>query len=226
MTKVKGLQPIYTSLSKILILCTIPSDKSRTTNSYYNNGNNRFWKVICEYLGISVPDFYNKKLQILKDNDIAVWDLIDTCDIEGSQDSTIENPTYNNIQDLLNKTDIKLILLNGKTAFKMYEENFKDLPVEYMLMPSTSSQNATFDKQIWIDALSLVDYYYREDAVKYYVKLAKRSNSPLYETIETNSGFAIKFDDSWLLPKAAVESGVTIESLRKALIIAIKQGKL
>ncbi len=224
MTKVKGLQPIFTSLSKILILGTIPSDKSRTSGHYYDHNGNRFWEVICKYSGVPIPNDYEEKVKILLDNDIAVWDLIDTCEIEGSKDSTIKNPVYNNIQDLLNKTDIKLILLNGKSAYKMYEENFKDLPVEYMLMQSTSSQNASLDKQKWIDAISLVDYYVREDAVKYYVKVA--GDSPLYETVKTNSGINYKFDENWSLPKAAVESGVSVASLRKALIAAIKHGKL
>ena len=129
----------------------------------------------------------------------------------------------------MNLTDTKFITETAKMPMQKYPscvENFKDLPVEYVLMPSTSSQNATFDNQKWIDALSLVDYYVLEDAVKYYMKLAKQSNSPLYETIKTDSGIKYEFDESWLLPKAAVESGVTIESLIKALNIAIKQGKL
>ena len=226
MATVKGLAPIYTSLSKILILGTIPSEKSRESSYYYNNNSNRFWKVISEWLEIPMPSNYDSKLQVLKENNIAVWDLIDTCEIDGSDDSTIKNPTFNNLQDLLDKTEIKLVLLNGKNAFETYEKNFKDLPVEYMLMPSTSSRNATFDKQKWIDALSLVDYYVREDAVKYYIKLAEKSNSPLYETVKTEDGIIYKFDDSWLLPRAAVESSVTISSLKEALLIAIKHGKL
>ena len=99
MTIEKGLLPIYTPNSRILILGTLPSQTSRASNSYYANNGNKFWKVICEYLGVPVPDNYEQRIQILNKNDIAVWDLIDTCEIEGSKDSTINNPVINNLQD-------------------------------------------------------------------------------------------------------------------------------
>ncbi len=223
MTIEKGLLPIYTPNSRILILGTLPSQTSRASNSYYANNGNKFWKVICEYLGVPVPDNYEQRIQILNKNDIAVWDLIDTCEIEGSKDSTINNPVFNNLQDLLNKTNIELIILNGKTAFEMYEKNFKELPIYYKLVPSTSPINATFDKYQWFDTLAITEDKY-ERAVQYYIKL-KRS-STLYKTVQTNAGKTYTFDENYGIGRTCVELGVRRDLLKEALIKNIKQGKL
>ncbi len=227
MTKVKGLQPIFTSSSKILILGTFPSEKSRESGHYYDHNGNRFWKVICDHFRVPIPNDYEEKEKLLKDNDIAVWDLIDTCEIDGSKNSTIKNPKYNDIQELLNKTDIKHILLNGRDAFEMYEQNFKSLLVRYTLLPNTSRGNfeKNFDKDKWFNSLWLVNYYYRENEVERYVKSMNNNKSPFYETIRTNSGTTYKFDNYWV-SRIAVENGVSIKSLTAALLIAIENGIL
>lgn len=223
MTTVKGLSPIFNPNSKILILGTIPSQASRETNTYYANNSNRFWKVICEYLGAAIPDTYDQKIQLLNQHNIAVWDLIDACEIEGSKDSTIQNPIFNNLQDLLNKTNIELILLNGKTALEMYEKNFKELPVYYKVVPSTSSVNATFDKYQWFDALAISDDRYNH-AVKYYIKL--KSGSSLYRTVKTDIETTYIFDENYGIGRTCVDLGVRRDILHEALIKEIKRGKL
>lgn len=97
MQTAKGLSPLYTPNSKILILGTLPSQTSRETQKYYANNSNRFWKIICEFFGVAVPDTYDQRIQMLNSHNIAVWDLIDTCEIEGSKDSTITNPEFNDL---------------------------------------------------------------------------------------------------------------------------------
>lgn len=223
MTTAKGLLPIYTPNSKVLILGTLPSQTSRASNSYYANNGNKFWKVICEYLGVSTPDSYEQRIQLLNANNIAVWDLISTCEIEGSKDSTITNPIFNNLQDLLNKTNIELILLNGNTAFEMYEKNFKGLPVYYKLVPSTSPINASFDKNQWFDTLAITGDKY-ERAVQHYIKLM--GSNALYKAVQTNAETTYTFDENYGIGRTCVDLGVRRDLLKEALIKKIKQGKL
>ena len=223
MTSAKGLSPIYTPDSKILILGTLPSQTSRANNAYYANNGNKFWKVICEYLCVTIPDTYEQKVQLLNENNIAVWDLISTCEIEGSKDSTINNPVFNDLQDLLNKTNIELILLNGKTAFEMYEKNFKDLPVYYKLVPSTSPINASFDKNQWFEALLITEEKYQR-GIKHYVKLM--GNSALYKTDVTPTNTKYILNENYGIARTCVELGLNREILKEALIKEIKKGKL
>lgn len=195
MAREKGLPPIYTAESKVLILGTFPSAKSRKEGIYYaeswqeywkwkeknklqddseidffenvatNFNGNKFWKVIYHYIGLTqwkneliVPE-WDKQKAVLDKCKIAVWDLFKECDIDGSKDSTIKNPDPNDLQGLLQKTKIEWILFNGKTAFEMYqnEEKFKNLPVQYKILPSTSRQNLRhFSFAPWIDALKSI----------------------------------------------------------------------
>lgn len=224
MTTVKGLSPIFNPNSKILILGTIPSQASRETNTYYANNSNRFWKVICEYLKVAVPDTYDKKVQLLKQHNIAVWDLIDTCEIEGSKDSTIKDPKYNDLQWLLSYAPhIEAVLLNGKTAYEMYEKDFKRLDLPYRLVPSTSPINAKFDKQQWFEALDLSTYRY-ERAVRYYIKLM--GANPLYKTVQTDTGTTYIFDENYGIGRTCVDLGVRRDLLKEALIKEIEKGKI
>lgn len=167
MAREKGLRPIYTPESKVLILGTFPSAKSRQTGIYYANGGNRFWKVIGNYMiyvGLSssytIPDTIEKQKEVLKSCKIAVWDVIDECDIVGSKDSAIKNPKPNKLQDILQETGIKCILFNGKRAFNKYynkefKKEFKDLPVDHVILPSTSQQNTRyFNPDSWLETLS------------------------------------------------------------------------
>lgn len=223
MQTAKGLSPLYTPNSKILILGTLPSQTSRETQKYYANNSNRFWKIICEFFGVAVPDTYDQRIQMLNSHNIAVWDLIDTCEIEGSKDSTITNPEFNDLQDLLDKTKIEVVLLNGKIAYEMYEQRFKGLNVLYKLVPSTSPINAKFDKQQWFEALDLSTYTY-ENAVRHYVKLM--GNNPLYKVVKTDNETTYTFDESYGIARTCVECGVNSSMLKQALIKAIEKGQI
>lgn len=149
----KGLDPICTETSRILILGTIPSEKSEVKGEYYTNGSNKFWKIIYSYLNLTVDIDYNEKVQTLKKHNIAVWDLIEECDIIGSKNRTIDKPKYNDLQKLLGETNIELILLNGKDTFKIFEKNYKGITIPYKMVPSTSrAANGYFDIKPWYEA--------------------------------------------------------------------------
>lgn len=137
--------PVYSQDSKILVLGTFPSVKSREMNFYYGHPQNRFWKVIAEVTKSGVPETIEEKKALLLANRIAVWDVIKSCDIIGSSDSSIKNVVVNDIAGLLKKTNIKTIVANGATAERLYNMYaLSQTGIEIVKMPSTSPANAAW----------------------------------------------------------------------------------
>ncbi len=147
--------PIISNDCEILILGTLPSEQSRKIGEYYSNKSNRFWEMICTYLGVDIPDNYNDKVKLLLDNKIGLWDIIETCDIDGSKNSTITTPTFNDINSLIKDSNIKLILFNGKDSYEMYKQYLNDIDIPALAMPNTSSANCHFKQEIWGKALGM-----------------------------------------------------------------------
>ena len=146
--------PVYDERSKVLILGSFPSVKSREQGFYYGHPQNRFWKVIAALCEEPVPETVEEKRAMLLKYHIAVWDVIDNCDIIGSSDSSIKNVVPADIEGLLRKTQIKRIFANGKTAEKLYNKYMKEQTgKEISVLPSTSPANAacSFDKlrEVW-----------------------------------------------------------------------------
>lgn len=149
--------PVYDSASKILILGSLPSVKSRQQQFYYGHPQNRFWKVLAKVLGTKeAPDTIDKKRAFLLENRIALWDVIASCDIVGSADSTIKNVTGNDMRVILDKADIRAIFVNGTKAHELFQKYCMECcPFEIPLikLPSTSPANAAWsiDRliQVW-----------------------------------------------------------------------------
>lgn len=137
--------PVYDENSESLILGSFPSVKSREQGFYYGHPQNRFWKVLATVYGCEVPKTVEEKKSLLLSNHIAVWDVIDSCDIIGSSDSSIKNVVPADIAGLLEKTKINRIFVNGKTAGKLYEKFSRESTgIEAVQLPSTSPANAAF----------------------------------------------------------------------------------
>ena len=137
--------PVYNKDSEILILGSFPSVKSRKQGFYYGHSQNRFWKVIAIICNQEVPTTIEEKKAMLLKNHIAIWDVIDSCDIIGSSDSSIKNVVPADIAGLLAKTKIQRIFANGKTAGKLYEKFSRESTgMEITILPSTSPANAAF----------------------------------------------------------------------------------
>ena len=137
--------PYINKDSKVLILGSIPSSKSRELGFYYMHPQNRFWRIISDLLKEEVPNTIEAKKDFLKRNKIALWDVLDSCDINGSSDSSIKNPKVNNIKKLITKTDVKYIFVTGKKALALYNKYcYKNVLIEAIYLPSTSSANAIF----------------------------------------------------------------------------------
>lgn len=149
----KGFPPVYDKNSKILILGSFPSVKSRETEFYYGNKQNRFWKMLFEFLGESANTVEEKKLLCLKSG-VALWDIVDSCEIKGSSDADIKNYKLVDLNEVLNKTDIKRILCNGTKAYELTLSAYNG-NVAAVKMPSTSPANVRFDKDVWLAELAV-----------------------------------------------------------------------
>ena len=139
------IEPVFDKESKILILGSFPSVKSREEGFFYGHPQNRFWKVLAEIWKEPVPVSIDEKKSFLLRNHIAVWDVIKSCDIEGSSDSSIKNVVANDIGVILLKADIKQIYVNGKKAQQLYQKYiYPMLQKEAICLPSTSPANAAW----------------------------------------------------------------------------------
>ena len=144
MSRQKGLPPIYNADSEVLILGSFPSEESRESESYYSNKGNSFWNIICEYYNEPLPTNNSEKEAILLKHHIAVWDMIESCEIVGSSDKKIKDPEYHkasDIQDLLDQSNIKKIIINGRTLDKKYKKYFRGIATPSVAVLSTSPAN-------------------------------------------------------------------------------------
>mgnify|MGYP000625451249 CR=1 FL=1 len=137
--------PLYDAESRILILGSFPSVKSREAMFFYGHPQNRFWRVVSTVLGCDCPRMIEEKRQMLHAHHIALWDVIASCRIEGSSDSSIRDAVPTNLSVLLAHAPIRAVFCNGQTAFRLYgryQEQEPGLPA--MLLPSTSPANAAY----------------------------------------------------------------------------------
>lgn len=152
-------KPIYDKNSKILILGSFPSVKSREINFYYGHPQNRFWKVLARLYSQNEPLTVTQKREFLLNNNIAIWDTIKSCDIKGSSDSSICDVEINDIEFLVQNTNIKSIYFNGKTSHMHFIKNFKgsiDKNVKMVVLPSTSSANAMFSLEKLVEKWKVI----------------------------------------------------------------------
>lgn len=137
------IPPLYDQNSKVLILGSFPSVKSREQMFFYGHPQNRFWKVLSAVMGAETPKTIEEKSCFLHTNHIALWDVIASCDITGSSDSSIKNVVPNDLTDILSRADIRQIFVNGRTAEKYYNRYIRDvIGREAVCLPSTSPANA------------------------------------------------------------------------------------
>ena len=143
--------PIYDGNSRILILGSFPSVKSREQLFFYGHPQNRFWRVTAAVYGSEAPGTIPEKKEFLLSHGIALWDVIASCEITGSSDSSIKNVAVNDLSPIFAASDIKRIFVNGQTAKRFYDRYTKPLVGrEAAVLPTTSPANAawTFDKLV------------------------------------------------------------------------------
>lgn len=149
--------PLYDENSKVLILGSFPSVKSREQNFFYGHPQNRFWKVVSAVMDTDTPVTIEEKSNFLHENHIALWDVIASCDITGSSDSSIKNVVANDLTDIFKNADIRQIFVNGKTAEKYYNKYIRNtIGREAVCLPSTSPANAGWSVEKLIEAWAVI----------------------------------------------------------------------
>ena len=155
-------EPIFDTNSEILVLGSFPSVKSRENNFYYAHPQNRFWRVVASVYSCPVPKTVEEKKNMLLSNKIAVWDVIKSCEITGSADSTIKSVIPNDLSEILSVADIKKIYANGKTAQSLYNKYIKkNTGVDIISLPSTSPANAAYSLEKLIKEWKIINEYNR-----------------------------------------------------------------
>lgn len=142
---VQPFEPVYDKKSKILILGSFPSVKSREMGFYYGHKQNRFWRVLAAILGVAEPVTVGEKKDMLLGHGIAVYDVIESCDIKGSSDSSIKNVVPADIRKIVDESDIQVVVTNGGTADRLFQKyQRKNYKGAVLTLPSTSPANAAF----------------------------------------------------------------------------------
>ena len=145
--------PLYCESSRVLILGSFPSVKSREQQFFYGHPQNRFWKVIAALYGEPVPQSIPEKKALILGHDLALWDSIASCEITGSSDASIRNAKPNDIGIILESCDIRQIFCNGKTSHALYEKYIAPRTGRSAVcLPSTSPANAQWTLEKLIEA--------------------------------------------------------------------------
>ncbi len=151
------IPPLYDRQSKILILGSFPSVKSREVGFFYGHPQNRFWKVISAVFACEEPKTIEDKRRFAHDYHVALWDVIGSCQIEGSADSSIRDVVPNDLRPILNNSQIQRIFVNGKTAEKYYNRYILDsIGQQATVLPSTSPANAAWSIDRLIEAWKII----------------------------------------------------------------------
>ena len=154
MTK-HNIEPVYNQDSRILSLGSFPSVKSREAKFFYHHPQNRFWKVLAALFQEEVPQTIEEKKTFLLRNHLALWDVIESCDIKGSSDSSITNVKVNDLDLIVKNCPVEKIITNGKAANRYYHQYFDyNLPV--IQLPSTSPANAMYSLEKLIEKWKVI----------------------------------------------------------------------
>ncbi|MBR1937499.1 MAG: DNA-deoxyinosine glycosylase [Spirochaetales bacterium] len=146
------IPPLFSSSSRILILGSFPSIKSREEGFFYTHRMNRFWKVISTILNRDTPETIEEKKDLILSSNLALWDVIASCEITGSSDSSIRSVEANDLRSVLDNSKIEVIFTNGRKAYELYGRYIE--PVigrKAVLLPSTSPANAATSLSDLID---------------------------------------------------------------------------
>ena len=139
--------------SRVLLLGSIPSPKSREQGFYYGHPQNRFWKVMAQVLGENVPETISQKKAMLKKHHVALWDVLESCTIVGASDTSIEDAVPNKIGELVKKSKVTRIFCTGATAHKLYRKFCAaEVGLDAVKLPSTSPANCAIPLDKLVDA--------------------------------------------------------------------------
>ncbi len=172
--------PLFSENSRVLILGSFPSVKSREQQFFYGHPQNRFWKVIAALFTdvtgaadaasgerklehekkVLIPRTIEEKKALILDNGLALWDSIGSCEITGSSDSSIRNAEPNDLRIITDNCDIRAIYCNGKKSLEIYNKYIEPvLGRTAEALPSTSPANAAWSLERLIEAWAVILKY-------------------------------------------------------------------
>ena len=149
---IHSIAPVFDERSTVLILGSFPSVRSREVGFFYGHPQNRFWNVVAAVFNENTPQTTPEKKAFLFRNNIALWDVVANCEIQGSSDSSMRNVTANDLSLILSSAPIQAIFVNGKTAEKYYKKLIEpSLGRSAIVLPSTSPANAAWSLERLIE---------------------------------------------------------------------------
>ena len=154
---IHSIEPVFDAESRVLILGTMPSPKSREVQFYYGHPQNRFWRVLAAVLGDEVPQSVPEKKAMLLRHRIALWDVLAECEITGASDSSIRNPVANDLSVILGHAPVQAVFTTGATAWKLYTRLQKPhTGIEAVRLPSTSPANCAVKMEALTEAYKAI----------------------------------------------------------------------
>ena len=154
---IHSIEPVFDAESRVLILGTMPSPKSREVQFYYGHPQNRFWRVLAAVLGEEVPQSVPEKKAMLLRHRIALWDVLAECEITGASDSGIRNPVANDLSVILDHAPVQAVFTTGATAWKLYTRLQKPhTGIEAVRLPSTSPANCAVKMEALTEAYKAI----------------------------------------------------------------------
>lgn len=152
--------PVFDKESRVLILGTMPSPKSRELGFYYGHPRNRFWPVMADVMGEGYPETTEDKISFCHRNRIAVWDVLKSCEISGADDNSIRNPVANDMDEILKKAPIQAIFGTGTKASVLYQKYcFPQTGIPIIKLPSTSPANCGTSYEKLLEAYKAIRTY-------------------------------------------------------------------
>lgn len=162
---IHSIEPVFDTESRVLILGTMPSPKSREVQFYYGHPQNRFWRVLAAVLGEEVPQSVPEKKAMLLRHRIALWDVLAECEITGASDSSIRNPVANDLSVILGHAPVQAVFTTGATAWKLYTRLQKPhTEIEAVRLPSTSPANCAVKMEALTEAYKAILPWLEPDA--------------------------------------------------------------
>ncbi len=162
---IHSIEPVFDAESRVLILGTMPSPKSREVQFYYGHPQNRFWRVLAAVLGEEVPQSVPEKKAMLLRHRIALWDVLAECEITGASDSSIRNPVANDLSVILDHAPVQAVFTTGATAWKLYTRLQKPhTGIEAVRLPSTSPANCAVKMEALTEAYKAILPWLEPDA--------------------------------------------------------------
>ena len=154
---VHNIEPLFASDSRVLILGSIPSPKSREQRFFYGHPQNRFWSVLAAVFGEDAPATVGGKRALALRHHIAMWDTLHSCEIRGASDTSIKNPVANDLKWLIDQTAVRAVFCTGATSYKYYNRLCRaQTGIEAVCLPSTSPANAAWSRERLVEAYRVI----------------------------------------------------------------------